>query len=363
MVAMIVRAIACGLLLVPPAIGQATRPAKVDPPRREHSMPRPTTWFATVYHDEGQVFLGSRLTRLFPFKNTTAASYTIKRILVLCSGASAWLVFQEREIPASGIVSHPVTIPPGGEGAVKLLVPANHLDQVSGSAIIETDDPECRMSTLRLQATVAPFFDVVPPSLDLGAVAWNQAKEFAFTVTTGRAGEWSVTQTKALPPGVKLAAPVRSVAGGKTTYSYQGTIGPGLPPGAAGGILRFLTDIPDRPFEFELAARVPAFLEISPPGHIGFGLVLSAEGSPARTVVVEDLDPHHDLRLEAVELGGLNRPSKWVELSREDGQGRYELTLRILPGAPPGELRGRLILTLSHPGRPRAEITFSAVVR
>ena len=100
------------------------------------------------------------------------------------------------------------------------------------------------------------------------------------------------------------------------------------------------------------------------PAVLIFGRVARRKGKE-KVIAIENLDQAHQLRILKVELKGLNRPSRYVKLQVEEPEPGRQLRLRarVVPNAPKGAFRGRIVLTLNHPRSPRQVVNFSAYVR
>jgi len=325
----------------------------------------PKAWFSKVFHDEGTVFEGAKISHVFPFKNPTAEPHVIKVMQKTCACAMAWLVWDGKEVNYLDVAVHPITVPPGGEGGIKVLLDMTGIRGLKdGTVTMVTDDPQTPSTTVKYQATGVHYFEVTPPSLSFGELSWKEHKEFSFTVTSSHVKQWSILKIGTLPEGIRLQEPQRSEADGKIVYKVSGTIGPDLPPGPAGGTVRLHTDFKDFVIEVMVAADVKQPYTIAPKGFFSFGLVRQAKGSPERLIEIENKDPEHRLELLGAALEDLNRPSKHYRLEvREGTAGKIELVMQIRPGAPQGLIRGNIVLRLSHPKAPRQVIGFSASVR
>lgn len=333
-------------------------------PPQEPRAPDPP-WFSSAAHDAGRRLEGSVVTHLFPFRNPHAEPRVIRWMQKTCDCAAAFLILSGKEIPADSVREAPVTIPPGGQGGVKLVLSVTECGPLVGTATLGFGDAEDSPHSVKLSVLGEGHFQVTPPVLALGELLAGESQAFSFRIESAYLEHWTITGIDPLPPGLRLLDPERIEAGGRVIYTVRGTLGPDLTPGRAGGVIRLRTDAVSRPIEIRVGAEVKAPYSVSPPGFLHFGLVRRAQGSPPRTIRIETRDPGHDLKLIDVRLEGLNRPSRWIGIERLEPSrpGRYEVQVAILPGAPPGELRGRLLLVLSHPRAPRHVVEFSAMVR
>ncbi len=323
------------------------------------------SWFPKTYYDAGTVFEGTKVVHVFPFKNPRSKPHQIKWIQKTCSCSQAWLVIGKKEIPWNEVVHHPVTIPPGGGGGVKLLVDMTGIRGVKEAEVtVGLEEKGIPNPVLKIRALGVVYFEAVPSTISLGRLGWDEKKDFSFTVTSTKVKKWKITGWEALPPGVKLDNPKRTEKDGRITYTFHGTLGPGLPPGPAGGTIKLKTDFKNRVVEVSIAAEVKRPYTVNPEGYLGFGRVWRARGKE-KVIQIENLDPARELRLLDVKLLEMNRPHKWVKVrvEEEDPGKKILVHVRVVPGAPKGHLRGKIRLHLSHPKGPYKTLVFSAFVR
>ncbi len=334
------------------------------PPARTQA--KVLTWFPKTSFDAGTVFEGAKVVHLFPFTNPDDKAHAIKWLQKTCSCSQAWLVVGKKEIPWSEVVRHPVTIPPGGKGGVKLLLDMTGVRGVKEAEVTVglDDNKKFKNPTLKIRAVGVVYFEAVPSTISLGRLGWDEKKSFSFTVTSTKVEKWKITGWDPLPPGMKLEEPKRKEEGGKIVYTFRGTLGPGLPPGPAGGTIRLKTDFKNKVVEVSVAAEVKRPYTVDPEGYLGFGRVWRSRGKE-KIIQIENLDPSRELRLLDVKLLDLNRPHKWVKVRIEDEEPGRKILVRvkIVPGAPKGHLRGKIRLHLSHPKGPYKTLVFSAFIR
>ena len=332
---------------------------------RAETPAKALTWFPKTFHDAGTVFEGTKVTHVFPFKNPDSKPHKIKWIRKTCSCSQAWLVVGGKEIPWNQVVHEPVTIPPGGEGGLKLLVDMTGIRGVKEAEVtVGLDDKRWGNPTVKVRATGVVYFEAVPSTISLGRLGWDEKKAFSFTVTSTKVKKWKITGWEELPPGMKLDKPKRKEEAGRITYTFHGILGPGLPPGPAGGTIKLKTDFKNRIVEVSVAAEVKKPYKVNPEGYLGFGRVWKNKGKE-KVIEIENLDPSRELRLLDVKLLDMNRPHKWVKvrIDEEDPGKKILVHVKVVPGAPKGHLRGKIKLHVSHPKGPYKTLVFSAFIR
>ena len=324
--------------------------------------------FAKTFHDEGKVFEGSKLTHLFKFKNESEVTYLMDHLAKTCACAKAWLIQGGEEIEYTKVAMEPRKLPPGGEGAIKVLLDMTGIHSLKdGTATLRFTDPAGGHihQTVKFQATGMSYFKVEPPSLTFTKMRWDEKKDFSFTVSSPHVEKWSITDWKSgLPAGVTLAEPEIRQGEKGPVYTFKGTLGPGLKPGVGGGTIKLETDFDKIRFiEFSLLADVVSPLEISR-NHLGFGVVRQRRGKTL-SFTLTCKDEKHPLQFVRARLTKLNRRLKYLDLQVEEKKpGReYRISLTLKRLIPKGFCKGEILLELSHPFLKEQRVDFGAIVR
>ncbi len=192
----------------------------------------------------------------------------------------------------------------------------------------------------------------------------NEKKEFRFSVTSKHIKQWKILGWDPLPEGIKLEPPEMEKTKEGIVYKFKGTLGPGIPPGPAGGTIRLRTDFKGHVIEVSVAAEVKRPYKVTPRGFLGFGRVVRSRGKE-RIIKIVNQEKDKALKILSVRLVGLNKPRKYVKVwvEEKDPGITFEIHVKVVPRAPKGVIRGKIEINLSSTQSPRTVILFSAYIR
>ncbi len=265
-------------------------------------------WFKKTVFDAGKVFEGKKIYHEFEFKNPYPVPHKIKWLQKTCSCAQAWLILNGKEIPFNDVVLKTPVVRPGQTGKVKLLLDMTGIRGIKEAEVtVGLDDRKKDYPTLVLKATGIVYFEITPPNISLGELKWNEKKEFRFSVTSKHIKQWKILGWDPLPEGIKLEPPEMEKTKEGIVYKFKGTLGPGIPPGPAGGTIRLRTDFKGHVIEVSVAAEVKRPYKVTPRGFLGFGRVVRSRGKE-RIIKIVNQEKDKALKILSVRLVGLNKP-------------------------------------------------------
>lgn len=339
-------------------------------------------WFPTTDLDLGTYFGHEEAVGVFPFRNPRSQAIDWTNLQGSCTCSRAVIRVGDRRYElqskpekqlvrltkgANGIEQQErvqqIQIGAGEEGTVEVHM---EMHQVSGaksaSLDIHTSDPSLPQLKLKWQATGAQMFQISPSEYNLNTMAWNEVREFTFTVTSPIAKNFEILR---MDPNADKAFKVtwdKQMNGEMAIWTIRGTYGPVPDEKGTGGMLKFYTDTPgDNSFTVRVGAMVKGPLEVKPGGFLPLGRL--SKGVEVRKEVV--FEPNDGTKLEATSLtfDNLSVPKEAVRAESRQVDGNLVVTLVIGADAPLGMLKGDLLVKLNHPLVQEKLIVFNGFVR
>lgn len=155
----------------------------------------PTVRWDECYIDKGIVISDSRVSHRFSFRNIGTKELRIRNVDLSC-GCLSYSLSQQN-------------VPPNGEGYVEI---STHIRNDEGFnhlfAIVDTDDPQCRMTTLSLVVSQMKERWVFPSVIYCGELARGSRISKTFYVTNPGFGEFSIRKVECCGTPRAIQAPL-----------------------------------------------------------------------------------------------------------------------------------------------------------
>lgn len=363
--------------------GQPEQPVKIQPGAGLQRTGN--SWFETAEADLGTFFNNESAVGKFKFKNPSDKAQEWKSVQPSCACSQAKVLVGGRTYEVSGKPAaiwrinqgsggearekvSTLEVAPGESGEVEVHMDMHGVTGVRESdLIIYTTDQDTPQLKLKLKATGAVMFSIVPPEVNLNKMAWNQQREWTVQVTSPIAKDFNITGHEPLQPGLKVEYD-KQMKDGMATWTIRGTFGPlEAQAGTGGGInsggqIRFKTDVKGGTgFDVRVMAFVEGPLEIKPGSFMSLGMI--RRGTPVTRRVTLEPNDGSDLQVARFRLEKLSVAEKFV-LPKATKEGKLlHIDLEVSPDAPEGLFSGTLVIELNHPAVKEKAVMFNGYVR
>ncbi|MBK8101268.1 MAG: hypothetical protein IPK26_29655 [Planctomycetes bacterium] len=353
-------------------------------------VPQPGTqkgnsWFPVTDADLGVKFHHEEARHVFPFKNPTGKAIEWKNLTGSCTCSKAVITIgngdtlrryelSPRPVPNTltryakegGVekaeVVKQITLGPGDEGQVEVHMEMHGITGVKQASLdMHTTDPELPMVKLKWHATGAQLFVLSPPEVNLNQMTWNEKREFTVTVTSPVQKDFNITRIEDQPKDfdVKWEKAMRD---GIATWTISGTYGPITQENAAGGVVKFFTDLQGEPnFLVRVMAMVKGPLEVKPGGFLTLGMI--RKGTAKTEKIVFEPNDGSNLEATAIRFEKLTIDEKFITATPSKDGNKLVVTIDISGEAPAGLLRGDVVVELNHPAMKDKRILFNGFIR
>jgi hypothetical protein len=365
--------------------GQVPAPVAPIPPTPAPQIPgQPTggnAWFGDTNKDLGTFYGQGDATGIFKFKNPSNTTIEWRNLSGSCQCTRATVRVGGRTYELSGkpdpgkltrVTKTPgqpdqiervqqIAIESGAEGEVEV-----HMDMTGitgpkqASLDVHTTDPALAQFKLNFHASGAQLFTVSPSDVQLNKMVWSESREFTVTVTSMQK-DWNITGMD--DAGKTLTATWEKVQNGaNASFVIKGKYGPVDGDCAGGGMLKFRTDVQGgASFQVRVAAVVQGPLEVKPGSFLTLGLI--RKGSEVKKEIVFEPNDEFQLGTTEIKFEKMTMSSEFVTAtSHRDGK-KVVVELAVSDKAPPGLLRGDMVVGLNHPLVKEKHIMFNGYVR
>lgn len=339
-------------------------------------------WFPTTDLELGTYFGHEEAVGVFPFRNPRNQAIDWTNLLGSCTCSRAVIQVGDRRYelqskPEKQLVRltkgpngieqqervQQIQIGAGEEGTVEVHM---EMHQVSGAKSatlqIHTTDQALPQINLKWQATGAQMFQISPSEYNLNAMAWNEVREFTFTVTSPIAKNFEILR---MDQNVDKAFKVtweKQMNGEMAVWTIRGTYGPVPDEKGSGGMLKFYTDTTgENSFAVRVGAIVKGPLEVKPGGFLPLGRL--SKGGEIRKEVVFEPNDGSTLAATSLTFDKLSVPPEVLRAEQRQQDGKLVVTLVIGADTPLGMLKGELLVQLNHPLVKEKLIVFNGYVR
>lgn len=381
-------------LLVPMAAQEVTpqpEPAKagvVTPPvspvrdaGTARVAPGGNPWFPETNKDLGTYFGQGEAVGVYKFKNPNNTTIEWRSLTGSCQCAKATVRVSGRTYELSSkptpnqlsrvtkVPGQPdkiervdlITIEAGAEGEVEVHLDMNAVTGPKQASLdVHTTDPALSQFKLNFHATGAQLFQVAPNEVQLNKMVWSETRDFTVTVTSPLQKEWNITGMDEAK--MFSATWEKTVNNGVTSWVIKGKYGPVDGDAPGGGVLKFHTDINgNASFNVRVMAFVQGPLEVKPGAFLTLGLI--RKGSVMKREIVFEPNDEFQLGTTEMKFEKMTMSEDFVKAtSRQDGK-KVIVELSVSESAPPGLLKGDLVVGLNHPLVKEKRIMFNGFVR
>lgn len=363
------------------------QPAKVSPvvPVAPGATPRlpagGNPWFPVTNQDLGTFFGQGDAVGVFKFKNPNNTTIEWRALSGSCQCAKATVRVGGRTYELSSkptpnlltrvtkVAGQPdqretvqqIAIEAGAEGEVEVHLDMNGITGPKQASLdVHTTDPALSQFKLNFHANGAQLFSIAPAEVNLNKMTWSESREFTVTVTSPLQKDWSITRME--DAKAFSATWEKSVNGDVTSWVIKGKYGPVDGDSAGGGVLKFHTDVQGgASFNVRVMAFVQGPLEVKPGAFLTLGLI--RKGTSLKKEIA--FEPNDEFQLDTTEMKfeKMTMSEEFVTASsRKDGN-KVIVELTISDKAPPGLLKGDLVVGLNHPRVKEKRIMFNGFVR
>ncbi len=255
-----------------------------------------------------------------------------------------------------------LTVEPGEEGAVEVHMEMHGVTGPRQATLdIHTTDEALSQIKLKWHATGAQMFVISPAEVNLAKMTWNETREFTVTVTSPLHKDFNIKRMDDAGKDFQVTWE-KTMNGDAATWTIHGKYGPIQGEAAGGGQLKFYADIQgESSFTVRVMAMVQGPLEVKPGGFLSIGMI--RKGTELKREIV--FEPNDGVKLEAVSMTfeKLTMPQEFVSVTQRQDGGKLIVEMTVSPQAPPGLLRGDLVVALNHPLVKEKRIMFNGFVR
>lgn len=349
------------------------------PPQTAPLPPNP--WFPVVEQDLGTFFNHEEAVGHFRFKNPRKKAVEWKNLLGSCQCSKAVITLPGRKYeltskpqntlvrvtrtddgPEQRDVVQQVTVQPEEEGEIEVHMEMTGISGPKQATIdIHTNDAELPMLRLRWTATGAQMFLVSPAEVSLNAMTWAESREFTVTVTSPVQKDFNIVrmdETKDFD--VKWE---KALVNGLATWTIRGKYGPITSEGpTGGGVLKFTTDAKnDSSFLVRVMAMVKGPMEVKPGSFVAFGRI--AKGTSRSEKIVFEPNDGQNLEATALRFEKLTLEQQFITAKTTKDGNKLVVEIEVSKDAPPGLVRGDLVVELNHPHVKEKRLMFNGFVR
>ncbi len=338
------------------------------------------SWFKHTDLDLGTHHSQDVVVGRFPFHNPNDAAIEWRNLQGSCQCSTAEItVGQERyryvKKPNPGIKhvlledgkerEEPVqiiAIPPGASGEVEVHMELGGVTGPRSATLdIHTTDTLLPMVKLKWGATGAQVFITTPSEVNLNQMVWSETRTFTVTVQSPVQKDWNILGHEDVKDfTVRYDKSLNDQ--GIATWTIAGSYSPTNAEALGGGLLRFYTDVPGQAqISVRVSAAILGPLEVKPGTFLTLGMIRKGQKRSER--VVFEPNDSTDLEAKEVRLENLTVASEFVAAKTSKDGRKLIVELEISPQAPPGLLRGDLVVELNHPAVPNKKILFNGFVR
>jgi hypothetical protein len=366
--------------------GQAQPAAPAAPAIPVKALPKMqpggNSWFAVTNQDLGTFYGQGEAVGVFPFKNPLSTTVEWRALSGSCQCAKAIVrvggrTYELSSRPTANVLKRvtkvagqpdqyevvtQIAVDGGAEGEVEVHLDMHNITGPKQASLdVHTTDPALPQFRLMFQANGAQLFTISPAEVQLNKMTWSETREFTVTVTSPLQKDWNITRMD--DAGKSFVASYEKVLNGDvTSWVIRGKYGPVDGDTAGGGALKFHTDVQgNASFTVRVLAFVQGPLEIKPGAFLPLGMI--RKGSTVKKEIA--FEPNDGFKLASTEMKfeKMTMAEEYVHASsRQDGN-KLIVELEISEKAPPGLLKGDLVVGLNHPLVKEKRIMFNAFVR
>jgi len=338
-------------------------------------------WFPVTEVDLGTHFGHEEAVGTFKFKNPRAEAVQWRSLLGSCSCARAVIRVGDRRYellskPQKRLVRinkgktgveaqedvQVITVEAGEQGEVEVHMEMHGVTGPRQATLdVHTSDAALPQLRLKWQATGAQMFVVSPAEVNLNKMTWNESREFTVTVTSPLKKDFNI---KRMDDAGKAFAVTweKAMNGDNAVWTIKGKYGPVDGETGGGGVLKFYSDIQgDSSFLVRVMAFVQGPLEIKPGTFLPLGQIRKGTGLKKEVV----FEANDGTQLEALKLAfeKLSLGGEFVSAAQRLDHGKLIVELAVSEKAPPGLLKGELVVELNHALVKEKRIMFNGFVR
>ncbi len=348
------RSLHLGLLLVVLGLASCGQPSEAG----HEGAAGERLWMPSDLVPLGETMVGKTFYGKIPLQNPQLRSHKILEVKGSCVCQDIRLESEGQARKASGILTHPLVVAPGGSVVLEFALMVG-LGPHDVSFSIQTDDPENREFSVRARYVGIPLFELNGDADGAGIVslppmAVGRTQSFHVRVRRHDGKPFRLLDVpEGLPDHVVMAWKAQEDG---STWSVTGQIVPALASmSSLGGRLSIRTDAGE-PLRLSVIAPVQKLIERTPDRLLSFGIVRKEKGS-TRTWTLRltregSLSPHRIL-IEGRKGARHVLDCEW-EL-REHGA-VVVIRGRVVPGSIRGKFSGRIVVEfLSTDSLPRTQ--------
>lgn len=308
--------------------------------------------FEELQQDLGEMMQREERSTDFPFA-VVGGAVAISKIDSSCGCTEPELLVDGEEWE----IGEPM--PEGSRGNIRTKFLSSTTDGQRGATITILSDGTPRAHSLKVRATVRPYFRLTPKQVRFGTIPRGRESSREFTVWGVR--PWEVREWLRQPDGMAIEEIGEPEADdGGQLRNFRVTIAADAPSGPFGGEFRADTTL-DHDLEVIVNAMVAGRILYLPGDRLSFALVRRGEGRE-RVLRVRASDP--DDRIPAPEFELVDSEYFRFEVEETTPGWEYRVTVSIDPEAPEGRHDGVLRVGFgADPSLEGKEVRLVAIVR
>lgn len=300
--------------------------------------------------DFGDLAVGTTAEGVFIVRNAGGAPLEIREVRPTCGCT---------------VADFDRAVAPGEAGRIHtVLDTTGYRGPVSWALMVFTNDPATPQVNLTVRANVVSFVEVLPRPLVRVNVLQGDTVQEKVVLASGTGAPFRVVGVSGAGEHVQTA--VRELLGDDRVANQKGsqwelsiTITPGAPEGVLHRDLVVKTDLPKAPEVNVSLSGVIRPLVQTIPSEVSFR---AAGGGPSvsRNLMIINNKPNHSMEILSAEV---TNPVFSLRTGQMGTSQRFQIAVTLKGGVDPGTHRGTIVVTTSHPDRPRIEVPVQAVIQ
>jgi len=370
----------------PVKVAQGKEVAPPDLPTKSALAPTdalpPNEWFPVTEQDLGTHPSTETAIGHFTFQNPTNAAVQWLSLIGSCQCSKALIAVGDRRYRLTSkpnpnqimrITGGPkgeteekvsqIEVGPGEKGDVEVHMELGGIAGPRQATLdIHTNDSKTPMMKLRWHAVGSQLFVISPSEVNLNSMVWSEKRDFSVTVRSPLKKDFNITRLD--PPGEDFTVKYTKALDdqGVATWTIDGTYAPHSAEVVGGGVLKFYTDLEGQAsFQVHISAAITGPLEVKPSTFLSLGLIRKGQ---KRTEKIT-FEPNDGTDLDAAEIRfeRITLDPKFVVAHKTKEGKKLIIELEITADAPPGLVRGDMVVDLNHPAIKQKKILFNGFIR